>query len=79
VLRRGRDTGDAPDEDELVELTRVPPIEAEVLAAKLRSAGINVAVFDTNFTQEGGFAFAQGARVMVLRRDVDEAAAIIRE
>jgi hypothetical protein len=62
-----------------VELTRVPPIEAEILAAKLRSAGINVAVFDTNFTQEGGFAFAQGARVMVLRRDLDEATVIIRE
>jgi hypothetical protein len=77
VFRRRRDRAAHDEGDELVELTRVPGLEAEVIAARLRDAGIKVAVFDTNFTQEGGFAFAQGARVMVLRRDVDTANALL--
>jgi hypothetical protein len=67
----------ANDGAELVELVRVPPIEAEIIAAKLRDAGIEAAVFGTGFTGYGGQDFVEGGRVMVHRRDAEVAAQVI--
>ena len=65
------------DGDELVELVRVPPVEGEVLAAKLRDAGIEVAVFGSGGGGYPDVAYAEGSRVMVHRRDLEVATQLI--
>jgi hypothetical protein len=69
-------TGSSP-EDETVELLRTNAIEAEVVAARLRSEGIEAAVFGGG-GYGGGPAVGEGAgvRVMVRRGDLELATAL---
>jgi hypothetical protein len=65
------------DGAELVELVRVPRVEADVLVAKLRDAGIEAAAFGTGYAGYAALDYAEGGRVMVHRRDVDVAMKLI--
>ena len=67
-----------PDPDALVAVGTYGAIEAELVAGKLREAGIDAVVFGTG--AEGAYphlVFADGSRVMVRRRDVEAAYEVV--
>jgi len=69
----------SPD-DETVELLRTNRVEAEVIAARLRSEGIPAVVFDADPYGSGPLlTSSEGERVMVRRADLDVAAALVTE
>jgi hypothetical protein len=75
--REPRVGGPFSPDDDTVELLRTNPLEAEVIAARLQSEGIPVAVFDDDPYGNGPFpALTQGVRVMVRRGDLAVAAAL---
>jgi hypothetical protein len=59
--------------DDLVELGRWQAIEAELVAGRLREAGVDAVVFDSNLGTLTATAINEGSRVMVRRRDVERA------
>ena len=61
--------------DGVVELTRVQPIEAEVIAARLRASGIRVTVGAESVYPS--LTFADGVPVFVSAEDASEARAIL--
>jgi hypothetical protein len=61
----------------LVELLRVQPKEAEVIAARLRSAGIEVTLGGDPIYES--LSFADGVPVLVAKEDRAEAARILAE
>lgn len=67
----------SPDDD-TVELLRTNALEAEVIAARLRSEGIPAVVFGNNRYGPAGpiLANATGVRVMVRRADLEVATAL---
>ncbi len=60
-----------------MELTRVQPFEAEVIAARLRAAGIEATVGVGSVYES--VSFADGVPVFVLADDVRRAAAVLGE
>ena len=69
----------SPDDDP-VELTRVAANLAELHAGVLRASGIPVTVVGISpFTGEGGpaLSFSEGTQLLVRRRDLDAARAVI--
>jgi hypothetical protein len=73
--RRQRSDRDEPSGDEVVPLVQVPAFEAEIIVAKLRASGIHAAVFGPGSAGENSaILYAEGASVMVHRRDLDAAA-----
>src|SRR6476469_493824 len=76
---RPKPTGPFSSEDVSVELINLSEIEAELVAAQLRSAGIPAAVMSVGAA--GGelvaVQFAEGSRVMVRRSDLAAARAVI--
>jgi Putative prokaryotic signal transducing protein len=59
----------------LVELTRVQPFEAEVIAARLRASGIDATVgADSPYES---VSFAEGVRVFVSADDLSRARAVL--
>ena len=73
------DGPDSPD-DETVELLRTNAMEAEVIAARLRSEGIQAVVFGGG-AYGGGPAIGEGTgvRVMVRRGDLELATALTKD
>ncbi|MGO9874549.1 MAG: putative signal transducing protein [Acidimicrobiia bacterium] len=67
--------------EEVVELLTTNAVEAQVIAARLRSSGIAATVFGEDGDSGYGavMEFAQGSRVMVRRRDVDVAARLVAD
>jgi Putative prokaryotic signal transducing protein len=64
-----------PDGAELVEVTRVQPFEAEVIAARLRASGIEATVgADSPYES---LSFAEGIAVLVSARDEERAKAVL--
>lgn len=61
--------------DDVVELTRVQPIEAEVIAARLRASGIRATVGADSVYPS--VTFADGVPVFVLAADVARARALL--
>jgi hypothetical protein len=72
--------GDDTPDGETVELLRTNAIEAEVIAARLRSEGIQAVVFGGG-AYGGGPAVGEGSgvRVMVRRGDLELATALTAE
>jgi hypothetical protein len=68
---------DADEGDDLVELVRVGAVEAQLVAGRLRESGIDAAVFGTG--ENEGLIFTEGARVMVRRRDAEAAASLLHD
>jgi hypothetical protein len=63
------------DGTDLVELTRVQPFEAEVIAARLRASGIQTTLgADTIYES---FGFAEGVSVLVSANDAPRALALL--
>ena len=60
---------------DLVEVTRVQPFEAEVIAARLRASGIE-AILGTDTVYES-FSFAEGVPVLVSEDDAPRALALL--
>jgi hypothetical protein len=78
--RRKRDLAAALADhgDDLVEVARIGEIEAELIAARIRGAGIDAVVFRTGAgSSQPTLTYAEGARVMVRRRDAEAAAALV--
>jgi hypothetical protein len=73
-----RESGDqGVHHDELVELTRVQPFEAEVIAARLRSSGIPAtAGADSVYPS---VSFADGVPVFVAAADAPRARALLED
>ena len=69
--------GSLSPDDDTVELLRTNAVEAEVIAARLRSEGIPAVVFGGG-AYGGGPALGEGTgvRVMVRRRDLELATAL---
>jgi hypothetical protein len=66
----------SPDDD-TVELLRTNRVEAEVIAARLRSEGIPAVVFDADPYGSGPLlTISEGVRVMVRRADLEPATAL---
>lgn len=66
-----------PDE-RVVELTRLPAMEAEMVAAQLRDLGIRVVVLSVGFTARlAALQYAEGSRLMVSDDDLERAAAYV--
>jgi hypothetical protein len=65
------------DGTDLIELTRVQPFEAEVIAARLRASGIE-AILGTDTVYES-FSFAEGVPVLVSTDDAPRALALLEE
>jgi hypothetical protein len=63
------------EKDDLVELTRVQPFEAEVIAARLRSAGIRATVGADSVYPS--VTFADGVPVYVAAHDAPTARALL--
>jgi hypothetical protein len=67
-------------DDELVPVANLGAVEAQLVAGRLREAGIE-AVVNTN--DSGGtqpqLGFSEGATVMVRRRDAATAAEVVRD
>ena len=63
------------DGAELVEVTRVQPFEAEVIAARLRASGIE-ATLGADSPYES-LSFAEGMAVFVAARDAERAKAVL--
>jgi hypothetical protein len=70
-----------PDDpgDDLVEFARYQFVEAELVAGRLREGGVDAVVFDSNLGTLTATALNEGSRVMVRRRDVERAAALLRD
>jgi hypothetical protein len=70
----------APSEDELVPVANLGVLEAELVAGRIREAGIE-AVVNTNDTSGTlpQLGYSEGATVMVRRRDAAAAADVVRE
>jgi hypothetical protein len=62
---------------DLIEVLRVGDVEAELVAARLRGAGIDSVVFRAGDNQ--GLSHTEGSRVMVRRRDFDEAESFLAQ
>jgi len=68
------------EHDDLVELTRVPAIEAEMVAAQLRGAGIPVAVLGVGTAGElCVIQYTYGSRVMVRLADLEAAQTLLSD
>jgi hypothetical protein len=66
--------------DELVPIVTVGALEAELVAGQLREAGVEAVVFGTGTAGElVALSFAEGASVMVRRRDLDAAQSVLNE
>ena len=77
---RPRPSGPFSSEDVSVELINLSEIEAELVAAQLRSAGIPAAVVSVGFAASMvPVQFAQGSQVMVRRGDLAAARAVIAD
>jgi hypothetical protein len=73
------DDGSA-DHADLVELTRVPAVEAEMVAAQLRGAGIRVAVLGVGTAGELAVVqYSYGSRVKVRREDLEAARILLSD
>ena len=73
-------SGPFTHDDLTVELVRLSAVEAELVAAQLRSAGIRVAVTAVGTTGDlVAIQFTQGSRVMVRRGDLATARAALAE
>jgi hypothetical protein len=67
-------------EDDSVELMRVSPVEAELIATQLRSAGIYAGVINIGTAGElSALQFSEGSRVMVRLGDLAAAQAALEE
>jgi hypothetical protein len=64
-----------PHRDHLVELTRVQPFEAEVIAARLRASGIEATVGSASVYES--VSFAQGVPVLVPAEDASRAMVLL--
>jgi hypothetical protein len=62
-------------EESVVELTRVQPIEAEVIVARLRSSGIAATIGADSVYPS--LSFADGVPIFVSERDRSEALALL--
>jgi len=83
VLWRRRKKKQQPATDtgeELVPIANLNALEAQLVAGRLREAGIEAAVFtnDSGGTQPE-LGYAEGSTVMVRRRDADAAAEVVRD
>jgi hypothetical protein len=68
------------DHGVLVELTRVPAVEAEMGAAQLRGAGIRVAVLGVGTAGELAVVqYSYGSRVMVRSEDLEAARTLLAD
>jgi hypothetical protein len=66
--------------DEPVELVSLGSTEAEIVAARLRSEGIDATVFAAGGTADlVAIQFSHGSRVMVRRDELEAAAALLGE
>ena len=65
----------AVTQEQRVELARLQPIEAEVIAARLRAAGIDVTLGPTSVY--GSFDFTEGVSVLVFESDAAAASALL--
>ena len=63
--------------DRLVELTRLQPIEAEVVAARLRASGIPATVSSDSVYPS--LTFADGVPIFVPAEDVPRAEALLKD
>jgi hypothetical protein len=78
LFRRKRDRKEGSNE--LVEVTRLGNLEAELIAAQLRDQGIDATVFTTGTAGENAaLTFSEGSRVMVPRQDAPAAARILED
>jgi hypothetical protein len=76
--RKNRERADPGDD--LVEVARLGVVEAELVAGKLREAGMKVAVLGNEVG--GGYPqlwHAEGARIMVRRRDAEAAGSVLSQ
>jgi hypothetical protein len=62
---------------DLIELTRVQPFEAEVIAARLRASGIETTLGPDTVYES--FSFAEGVPILVSADDVPRARALLDE
>jgi|SRR5580704_11526236 hypothetical protein len=62
-------------EERRVELVRLQPIEAEIVAARLRAAGFDVALGPIPVYESVGFT--EGVPVLVFESDVEAASALV--
>lgn len=62
----------------IVELTRVPRMEADVLVARLRASGLRASSYGSD-TVYGSVTFAQGVPVFVAEDDLDAATALLAD
>ena len=62
-------------EERRVELVRLQPIEAEIVAARLRAAGFDVALGPIPVYESVGFT--EGVPVLVFESDVEAASALL--
>ena len=69
------DTDPAIGHDDIVELTRVQPFEAEVIAARLRDSGIEATVSGDSVYES--VSFADGVAVLVSADDVQRARSLL--
>src|SRR5882757_7925399 len=66
-----------PDE-RVVELVRLPVVEADLVAAQLVDAGIRAAVFKVGTAGDlAALQYSEGCRVMVTEADLERAAAYV--
>jgi hypothetical protein len=70
------ETASKTHDDDVVELTRVQPIEAEVIAARLRASGIAASVGADSVYPS--VTFADGIPVFVSARDAPRALAVLQ-
>jgi hypothetical protein len=70
--------GEFRPDDDIVELVRLPPVEAELVAGRIREAGVRVQVLGADMTSElRVIAQSVGARLIVYRGDFERARAIL--
>jgi len=73
-------TGPFLPDDDIVELSRAPAFEAEVVATQLRGAGIPAAVFGVGTAGLlSAVQLTEGSRVMVRRADLDAAETVVAD
>ena len=65
------------DRDHLVEVTRVQPFEAEVIAARLRASGIDATLGSGSVYES--VSFAEGVPVFVPSEELARATALLAE
>jgi hypothetical protein len=65
-----------PGRNRIVELTRVQPFEAEVIAAKLREAGITATLGPRSAYES--LSFADGVPILVPEEDASRALALLK-